>query len=329
MALFKNTEDFKRVVPTIHKNFNWEEELKPIVEQITALYVAPYLSKAELDSLEEAYLTDGLSEAQQAIIDDAQRAIGYYTYLDMHDSYQLQIAGAGVTQTVGDNFQAAPISAIDSSKRSAANKADAFLDAVLQTMEASPASYTSWKNSDSYTLLYECFIPSITSLNRYLLIGDSRRVYTQIKASLLWVQERDLLPLLGDTFYQELLSQSKPDGTLSTANTKVITYIQKLLAFSGFYEAMPSMIIQYINGGIHFRSYLNGSPQFMKSNDNAVRLLRKQMAERGIAAKTALTKFLDENATDYPNYTATAYLLSDGKVSYQPPNNKNKKSFRV
>jgi hypothetical protein len=325
MAIFKDTPDFKRHCPQIHKAFSWDE-LGPLSEQAQQLYVQDYLGEAFYSELETAYLSGSPSAEQAKAIDLLQKAIAYYTYTDLILSQSIHVATRGVQESVSDDSTSRPAShyAKNDARKHAANRADMYLDRLLQYLEESVIEtnslFTTWQSSEAYNSIFSSFIWSYESLTKYLQGIRSRRILFAIRAQIQWVQDRDLRPILSDAVFDDVISKirTRPTTALSTELTSLIEKVRPWLATKAFLEAIPTLRLEYREGGIHFLSYDGpSSRQLSAANDSAIRNLMTQLEAKSDGAWATLVRWLDANADDYPGVVIQGEEGEDGYI-YKP-----------
>ena len=226
MALFKNTEDFKAHAPEIHKNYSWDS-LSKKVDQITLLRVIPFVSQAEYDRLETAYLTDATSAEDDALLISLQPSIAYYVYLHLLSTNRIQLSNMGVQEASSDDGTSTPASyhAIADVKEEIADLAYSFMEQALAYMETEKAYFTDWAGSDSYTEIKSCFVWNTAIFNKHVNAGGSRHTFLAVRSQLIGVQEDVVYSQLGEAFYEDLLAKLKAN-TLSAAETKAVEKIQ-------------------------------------------------------------------------------------------------------
>lgn len=331
MALFLDTADFKKHLPEMHRNFNWKNDLEVKVNQYTRMHVLPFISEAQYTPLEARYLAGNTTPQDDFLLPFLQPAIAHYTYIHLLTSYRVNLSQMGVQESrSADDGSSSPANffAINDAKTEAANTADFFMEQLLAFMEANKADYPGWAASEAYTEIKSCFIFNTAQLNQYVKASNSRRTFLAMKSELLWIQENRIRPDLGETFYDQLLSQVK-DNSLTAANEKVVKLVRAFLAKSAMVMAIPNHQVEYLHGGILVKTYLDESPRKLAANADAVSSLIESFSRQATEARANLLSFLNDNATDYPDYTPSAYNLSDSEISYGPLNNECKKSFRV
>lgn len=324
MSVFKSTEDFKKVVPAIHLQYNWEKELKRMTQQAAELYVTDYMSQAEYDLLVTNYTANTLTTEQDALLPYVRKAVGYYTYMRMHDTLSVHMSAQGLQESHSDYTQPASNYAKNDSKLDASKVADRYLGDLLAFMEkeviATNTKYALWQASDAYNDIFELFVWDTATLAKHTGL-NSRRVLQMLRHSIRWVQERDICGIVGETLYLDLVAKVKarPTTALTTAFNSLLQKIQPFLAVQALLEAIPSFRVEMADGLLHFRSYDGPRTRaFTEMNEGTIRQYMGQLEAKAAGARTSLEKFLELNADDYTDYTSKKLLDTNDKNRLKP-----------
>lgn len=329
MALFLNTQDFKNHAPEIHRHYDWNVLSKKI-DQITLLRIIPFISQAEFDLLETAYLTSATSAEQKALLVFLQPAIAYYTYLHLLSANRIQLSTMGVQESSSDDGTSNPASyhAIADVKEETAEMAYTFLDQALAYMETQKATFSAWAGSESYTQLKSIFTWTTELFNRYVSAGMSRHTFLSVRAQLIQIQENEIKLQLGETLYNDLLTKFKTDA-LSAKEKIAVGLLQAWQSPAAMLRAIPFHRLKFRDGSLYIRSELDGPERKNPAALDAIKSIKEQLTRQALLAQNTLIQFLDDNADDFPDWTVSSYTLSDGEISRQIPNNQNKRSFRL
>lgn len=324
-SIFLSTEDFKGKLPMIHRHFDWNAELKDMTIQAADLYVVKYMSQAEYDALATAYAASTMTAEQTALLPYVQRTIAWYTYMLMHDTHQVHMSPQGLQESYSDDGTSRPASAwakLDS-KSNAANFADSYLDKLLIYMEKEAVdnnAFSLWQGSAEYQAVFELLIWDSEQLGKFLEGGNSRRLLHDLQPSIRWVQERDILPVLGVTLYDALIAavKNRPAVALAASYQALLDRIRPYIAKKALMEAIPMRRVELSNGGIFFRSYdgpLTKSHQ--ATSDNAITHLLSRLDSQAESVKVSLLRWLDDHAADYPDREVHGYEYPDGNPGYK------------
>lgn len=332
-AIFIDTEEFKDCVPMMHQNFSWEKDLKQMTIQAADLYVIPFISQDEYESLADNYQANTLTAEQAALLPHLKMAVAYYTYMRLHDTHRVHMSESGMQESYSGDGTSRPAShyAVNDSKATAADSADYYLDKLLTFMEEKVIAenhYQLWQASTAYQEIYSCFIWSSKQLGRYIGIR-SFKILCQLRHKMLDIQLRDLQPLMGDTLYQSLLT-AVADQDFTPEQTVLLEKIRPYLAKKALLEAIPMFRVDINGSGIHFRTYDGPITRTVETaNNEAIRSLSDRLERQADGAWVSLKKFLDNNAADYPDYTSATIEYPDGTKIYKRPVWSGKGSRRI
>lgn len=332
-SIFIDTDDFKDCVPMMHQNFAWENDLKQMTIQAADMYVVPYISSDEYDSLAANVQANSLTAEQLALLPYAKLAVAYYTYMRLHDTHRVHMSNSGIQESYSSDGTSRPANhyALNDSKSSAADSADHYLDKLLTFMEEKAVEsnwYTAWQASQAYQDIYATFIWNSSQLARHLGTR-SRKMLHQLRHIILDIQERDVKPLLGDTLYDSMLA-AVSSQSFTAAQQALLNRIQPYVAKKALQEAIPAFRVEVNGTGIFFRAYDGPkSNSVQTANDAAVRNLLSQLERQTDGAWASLQKFLDNNADDYPDYTSGTLEYEDGEKIYKRPVWKGQGSRRI
>ena len=210
------------------------------------------------------------------------------------------------------------------SRLQAANYGDFYMEKLLQYMEDhvqdDPNEMPEWQGSKAYTDRFKIYLWKAEHLSEYIpSIQESYRILYQIRPAVKWVQDRDITPLLQG--YADTLSAAVAQNLSNGFTPDQINLLDKIrpyLACQSFLEAIPFNRIQYAQGGIYFRTYDGpSSRQLQTATDGAIKALKAAIEEKAKGAWTALLRFLDDNAGDYPGYEKQDFYYPDQKTGYQ------------
>lgn len=309
----------------IHRHFDWNAELKDMTIQAADLYVVKYMSQAEYDALATAYASNTMTAEQTALLPYVQRAVAYYTYMLMHDTHQVHMTPQGLQESYSDDGTSRPASnwAKFDSKSNAANFADSYMDKLMAFMEKQAVDaneYALWQASDEYQSVFELLLWDSSQLGMYLEGGNSRRLLHDIQPSMRWVQDRDILPMLGETLYEALRTavKDRPTTPITPANQDLLDRIRPYLAKKALMEAIPMRRVELSNGGIFFRSYDGPvTKSHQATSDNAIQHLLARLDTQAESVKVSLLRWLDDHTADYPDRTVHGYEYPDGNPGYK------------
>jgi hypothetical protein len=339
-TIFSNTEDYKSVVPFIHRNFKWEQ-LSVVCEQAAKRFVIPYVGQAVYDKCKTAHSAPndlGAEKDQyETLLIRMREVVAYYAYALLHDMGNVHISEMGIQQSYSSDGGSSPASqwARLDSKRETLNYADSSIDAMIVFMENAMKGndhYADWKTSEAWKQLSGLFI-YLSSQLRLEIDQASWRLLMGLRGTMRYIQQRDIKPLLGDTFYDNLIEAIQEQGSanqLSDEEEKLLKYIRAYLARRTMQEAIPQLRVSYENGGLFVTSYDGPASQALKAATDAnTRHLLQIMGAQADSCQTALTRFLNENAANYADYSAPDLEGPDGDDQYGKRITRFKGSIRI
>jgi len=120
--------------------------------------------------------------------------------------------------------------------------------------------------------------------------------YTQIRPTLVKVQEMHIQPAVGSALYDELVAQVIA-GTLSANNTTLMqTYIQPAIIQWMYFELPTVLAFKYMNKGMDRRSSTESQAM---SESEITRLINKSRDDAEWYTER-ITRYLQENHTLFP-----------------------------
>ena len=139
--------------------------------------------------------------------------------------------------------------------------------------------------------------------------------YTQIRPTLVKVQEMRIQPIIGSDLYKEIAAQVVA-GSLSQANTTLLEdYLQPAIIQWMYFELPMVLAFKYMNKNMVRRTAEESSAMSMTEIQRVMDKVRNDAewySER-------ITKFLDENRADYPlfdNPSNKADTIKPNKGNY-------------
>ncbi|MDF1546416.1 MAG: hypothetical protein P1P88_01250, partial [Bacteroidales bacterium] len=95
------------------------------------------------------------------------------------------------------------------------------LDLALEYLEKNKAEFSTWTNSDAYTLMKSNFINSTREFSSIYNINNSRLVFQKLRNAQNLAEDFDIIPLIGRDLYDEIKTQIATDN-LDEANQKFL-----------------------------------------------------------------------------------------------------------
>lgn len=148
-------------------------------------------------------------------------------------------------------------------------------------------------------------IKSVTEIKKYIPVAyanSDTRLPDFIQA-----EQRYLLPVLGNSLYQ-ILQTAYTDNTLTTAQAKLLSSCQAVIAPFAYVLDAPFMQVSLTNNGMQRADAENARGAFKWE----YREVLNALTDRGYAAQQALILFLTANASDFPDWATSDYNEPSG-----------------
>ena len=112
-------------------------------------------------------------------------------------------------------------------------------------------------------------------------------------------QEEHIRPILTQDLYDAIVTQ-KEEGTLTTANTTLMTYIKPALCFFVAVDIIPHLAIRTTNKGLMINTSETSEPATREERKD----IQTRYREQGITMLEKMTRFIEheDNLSDYPLY---------------------------
>ena len=301
--------NFKSHYSGVNTSMAWAE-LEPAVRQATEKFVLDFVGEELYDDLSDKFQNDtALTDEQAKTLQLLQDCIAYYSIYHILPEKNSVVASMGVVQNTPDGGSQ-PVNqwGWKAKRWSALENADTFLDRLLVYLEkqvaASVAYFDLWADSDAYNVKKSDFFKSTTELDEFLNIQKSRRSFISLVRFMSQVEEDVIKPLLCDDLYTAMLT-----SPLSAENALLLPYIRRAVAYLGAVEAIPHHRIVIDGDGFRVVSQSDGFDDRRNMTNNvheaAIGALMLRCEEQGRKAVARLSKFLEDNIADYPDYEAS------------------------
>ena len=130
--------------------------------------------------------------------------------------------------------------------------------------------------------------------------------WSELESTVATSQDVYIQDLLGSSFYNYLLGVYAA-ATWTADEEILLAKIRVALAFRTAEQVSPFIALQFKNKGI-----LKQSGEFAQSADlSEVKYVRSELRNRAEFYETRITKYLCENSTLFPQYTAPANTSND------------------
>lgn len=316
--LVNTTEELKSGMGAIATDLDFDV-IASFVDDAENGHIIPAIGQEFYDRLREDDLDDKELRAKALL----QKAITNFTVHNYSAFGAVQIDAAGIlVLKTGDRLPASDKKLYQLRMQS---RSDGFkaLEAALIYLETYRDDFPVYIASDAHALNKQYYLNTTAEFSAGYDLQGSAEVFGSLRSVMGTVEENYIDPLLGNTL-STALRTAIVDGSTSTQQKKLIAKIAKPLALLTIAEAIPYRLVNIEPGGL-ITANLQGNTENVEASAPAdSRRLSASMnalLTAGSSALGKLTKWLNDNAADYPGYTvqdmdARANINADGGGFY-------------
>lgn len=216
------------------------ESLAPDLALVQDQELRPLLGDALLGDLVAKQASNGLSDAEKALVYHLQGALANLAFVEYLPLAQVQLSDAGIHIFSDGQRKTAFEWQIRELRAGFARKGYNYLERALEAL-ATGSAFTAWRTSAAGAGASQHLINSARDFSDWCNIGRSRLVFNALLPTLRKVESFDVAPVLGPDFYAELRAQVQA-GALTADNQRVLTmYVQPALASLTVARAVPEL----------------------------------------------------------------------------------------
>ena len=277
---------------------------------IDILRLTPSLKKAERNFLKplvglemmtilETETTDVVIKEAQNLAQEAVANYAYYLYLPLN---AVQISDSGIHVVDNENTRAASDKQFKELQRSFKTSGHEALDALLETLEASPDKFPKWFQSDPYKKHKDLLVNKTAIFNEHYYIFNSRQTFVALQPRLKVAEDQFIAPVIGD----QLLLAIKNSQTTNNRK-KVKAFLQKAVVSFTIMDVVYNGMFVLDAQGIHMKFDVlpyekNVTNVNLKVNDFLSHTKKTKQNEGEEYLKLAVD-LMKNNPTDFPEYT--------------------------
>lgn len=319
--------EFRTYVTRISKNYTWED-LVPYILKAEIKYIVPAIGQEFYDELVAAKAATPTPEQTKAI-EKLQFPIAYFAMLEGYPIFAIQIGNAGIGQGTSQTTQPQAQWQAFQILSSFADDGERFLDIALEYLEKNISDYSTYADSEEYTIAKELFVNTAKDLSRYVPMFNSRRAFQALRPYMRLVQTDTIPTTIGQDLYDYLLEKIK-DSAATDLELKLIEKIGRVVALMAARNAFQELAIAYNGRGFRVLSDNDSIIQKLAIQPEKLQPIISDMANNANTFLLGLKKHLQDNATDWPLYQdSDAYIADNETKPYQFPDNSCRKSFTV
>lgn len=261
------------------------------------------LGKTLYNAMDTWYNTDPQPENAEytALLPYVQRALANFALYYGLSALNVSIGPTGIGVVSSQNLAPASKERTNALKTDLLDAAYDAMETMLEFLEENIDDYPAWESSDAYARQYELLITSGRDFDEILPINRSRLTFINWRPTMKDVQLLDITPQVSAGVVAELLTQIKA-GTLTDANTALLAYLQKALA------------------------YLTQAREIKKTEDDTKQ--HDYFHNLGMQYLVAGKRLMDDNPSDYATYVASDVYDAD-RTTYKPFENTDDRKIYV
>lgn len=305
-SIFSTVREFRKLV-NVSADMDFDS-LMPDISRAERKFLIPYIGQEQYDELVAKYESGDETEKWLRLLEYSREVVACFAmhlYLPMA---QVSISDVGVNLNHTDTQVTAFQWQIDQLDESYFLKlGHAGIDSLLTMMDEHKADYPTWANGDYYVLNKDSIINTYADFNKQYYIQNSPTTYYALKNILHKAEQFDLVPVIGQDFYDRIISEIK-SGNVSTQVKDLYRWLKPMVAYHTVSRALKEMSFAIDAKGAFVTNYRTGGSD--RNNRERLQLTNEQLDRARMAADDAcsyaslLTKFLTANATAelYPEY---------------------------
>lgn len=182
-------------------------------------------------------------------VDRIQDALVHYAYWLWSPQANVILSDSGFQVAWTDNLRPAQEWQIDAAVQSIIDTAHEFVDDLIEFLDEHIEEFEFWAGSEEQAKSKELFINNARTLNNYININNSRRLFLELHPFINEAQLSYIIPLLGKEDTSALLEKQK-DGDLTADDKELIRMIEAPLAYLTISQAITSLPIEIWPGSI-------------------------------------------------------------------------------
>jgi hypothetical protein len=318
MALIKTIDELKLYI-NVDVNMKFSK-MKPHIEEAESIFIIPLLGKDFYEEVLEAYTaapSPALTADLVALLPYIQKALACYAGFVGSDELGVALGDLGFQQQSNTNSQPAPMGKVTNLKLKYLNSGDRAADFLLEFLEFAAIIpdggdeedrlYKTWYDSDANTALSGAIVYKTSIANKYIDIGDSRRVFLRLKKRIKDIEAVYVKRMICKDQYDVIIAHIRA-GTLTINERALIEKLEPMISKRALHGALPGLPVMITAEGLFLLS----------SNDGAVQKLQAGLTEKQALLndlkigdfgyegdELTFISFLKENIANYPLISAS------------------------
>lgn len=301
-GLFKTFDDVKPHVGSANVN-NDMSTLDSYIDTAGDSYMCAVMGRDTYEALVDAFQTNDLTNAQEAILKPAQRALANFAYFLFAEDGGLIVNDSGIGTAEHGEMKRPYQWQVRDFKR---NRLRIAWDAVRVLLEKLDAgTYTEWASSDERKQLWENVIWNANTWNKYRPI-HGQGTLAALQSNIRNWRTTTLKANLGVEFY-DALCEWLIDRTANEHYEALLPYVEKALVFGTLTDAVFDLPIQVDAKGLFIDEVdrgLQNDEMRKKLQEAEANKLAMIFSQKARTAMGELREYLDNVASGsiFPEY---------------------------
>jgi hypothetical protein len=304
-------EELKSLLGFLYASNNFSNIATDVMlaqEDLADLISQAVMDKAETHYKSENFGTGGEYALLDKLVAYIQLPVAYYAYANFAAHSDVSHGEDGRKVVIdNENQKMAWEWMIDRDDEAVINKAHKTTDRLIAFLEKNAETITEWKNSDARKIANGLLIQNAKIFNEIFPIDNSRRFFITILPFIREAERRHILPVLGKTRYDDMLTALKSGSFTDPDN--ILLMVRVPLAYYALSTAVKRLSVRILPNGI-FQDYISD------------RLSRKASAVADAGTRNAVSQLLFDDATFELQNLQKALAALDAEaalIDYDPP----------
>jgi len=324
--LVQQQSDILNKIKVNQHSFNFET-LKSYISQAERRFIIPAISQAFYDELVSGLGSHTGDKA--TALDKIYTALAFYTFYIYAPQGMVVVGAQGIQEANNNESNHARQWVTEKYKTSLLESGDDALEDLLAFMEnAGGTAFNTWKSSDAYTVVKSLLIENADQLNNEVNVKNSRRTFLAFKNYINQAQRYYILPILGETLYNKIISDKKA-GSLQDPYKTVAQMCRPALANFALYRATLFLPLRISDQGITIRNKNDSINEVSQASNEKLFALGQQAEMDGNSELETLKKYLNDNADSITEFKDSKYYDDPNKEPEPDINSKMKGGFAV
>lgn len=298
--LFSTINEFRELI-TVSANMEIDS-LAPDIRRAERKYLVYYIGQEQYDELVSEYESGSEEVKWTRLLDYCREVVACFAMHSYLPLAQLNISDVGVNLSHTDSQVTAFQWQIDGLAENYLLKlGHAGIDSLLTMMDEHKNDYPEWTSSTNYGLNKDAIINTYSDFNKHFYIQNSPTTYFALKNIMMKSELFDVVPVLGQSFYDRVLSETKA-GSISDEVKDILRWLKPMTAHYTISRALKETSFSIDGRGAFITNYTTSGGD--KNNRERLQLTNKQLdrarqaTDDGCSYAALLTKYLTANASE-------------------------------